>query len=425
MAYLHLLRTSPTTLASNSGSSPSNRFYDASSDCVICGASGSKLESRCRSVRYCKGDSNKSCQNADWPSHKLLCRSLKEQSPRPSQHHKRAIYFPQDADKPRLEWVKCEMQNDELDGPWEKTHFGSLMGSGDPLLDRHFITRNARRVYDLANAINVVCRDAFSKDGSKRNRSLLGSLGHSESLPFPWRGPIVCLSTFGWPHTGYGFIRHEDITLADFRHILDYFATYNDDSVYEREGQSKGHDSVWGVRVNCSGEQLLHGVDEFVRVEVPSRHPAHPARKYVNSLDCETSSISKLVGLPIRGFRMPFEHNYDQATGEHPGMTDSNVAAMALFKEANITSDRWGFGPMLWNLALGNILLVRDDEEDLDVKEAQLLSVFCQEKVSPMFEDTWGAGFVERTRQEVVDFITPENFEAFKREMQAKEEQSG
>jgi hypothetical protein len=54
------------------------------------------------------------------------------------------------------------------------------------------------------------------------------------------------------------------MTLADFRHILDYFSTYHDQTI--RETPSGG--SALVVQVNCALEQRLYARDAFISVAV-------------------------------------------------------------------------------------------------------------------------------------------------------------
>lgn len=66
---------------------------------------------------------------------------------------------------------------------------------------------------------------------------------------------------------------------------------------------------------------------------------------------------------------------------------------------------------------VGNVLVVREDEKDLDVEQLRLLCYFRKRKLRPLFDDAAGAGLVRRTKQEVLDFITPDNLENFRDEL--------
>jgi len=59
-----------------------------------------------------------------------------------------------------------------------------------------------------------------------------------------------------------------------------------------------------------------------------------------------------------------------------------------------------------------------NDDSDLSVDELRLLCHFVRRKLLPMFEDSTGAGLVLRTKQEVLSFITRENMEKYKGELE-------
>lgn len=69
-------------------------------------------------------------------------------------------------------------------------------------------------------SIQLAFRDAFLADGSTINRSLMESVKTSGTVHYEWRGPIVAMRQT-WRDS------YEDITLADFRHVIDHVVTYN------------------------------------------------------------------------------------------------------------------------------------------------------------------------------------------------------
>jgi hypothetical protein len=68
----------------------------------------------------------------------------------------------------------------------------------------------------------------------------------------------------GLKHLNQYYIWFGDMTLADFRHVHDYFSTYADETI--RETPSGG--SVLAVQLNCALEQRLYARDTFTSVAV-------------------------------------------------------------------------------------------------------------------------------------------------------------
>lgn len=68
-------------------------------------------------------------------------------------------------------------------------------------------------------------RDTFLIDGSKSNIAMYASAsgGSVGSIPHDWRGSMVVMRKRG---LGIDPLCYMDITLADFRHIMDYFVGY-------------------------------------------------------------------------------------------------------------------------------------------------------------------------------------------------------
>ncbi|KAI9787400.1 MAG: hypothetical protein M1816_007533 [Peltula sp. TS41687] len=165
------------------------------------------------------------------------------------ENYRRAIFFPPDKRKPELIWVEVSKQRDpDDDVEFELPHMnsyvssfpqdyyeGSLLGDDNPLQDRRHIQHNFLRGRDLECTLEITCRANPSGDGSRLNMSVF-EVTEGE-LPHPWRGPIVAFRKEGGG-TKPGFLLDEprfysDITLQDFRHVVDYFRSYGDEKINE------------------------------------------------------------------------------------------------------------------------------------------------------------------------------------------------
>lgn len=276
--------------------------FEPHDSCIMCNARSAKQCARCMSCYYC----SRECQQSDWPSHRLLCKSFSTQDPRPSPNHKRAIFFPVDHVKPRMIWLPCERKvEDDTRTSYEHVNPHPYLGADEPGVGRMQIEHNPIRGRNLGSgmvywaprkegySIALRFRDDFLFDGSAMNRSLLESVGRIP--PHPWRGPIVAVRE--GPYELY-----EDITLGDFRHIIDHVVSYRTTEV--RESGSHPADRVTtnirGVKICCYGEIKLHGSEPYVSVDVPK---AHPTRLLYN--EGNVSPISELPGMPLRLWKYP------------------------------------------------------------------------------------------------------------------------
>lgn len=283
--------------------------YDS---CIMCNSSPAKLCARCSDCHYC----SRECQSSDWSCHKLLCKDLSSMSPRPSPAHKRAILFPEKDAKPLIIWILCsrrassEFEDMGILKEYETANISPLLGADDPFIGRANIQRNVKRCRNLGFGMAVWApqkqgysivlnfRDAFLKDGSTINRSILGSVKTSGTVQLTWRGPVVAIRE-SWREF------YEDITLADFRHVIDYFVTYYTTGVREitnpEDHSRTSRTTIHGVKICCYGEIKLHGADQFVQVEVQEVHPI----RLRLGLTEDISPISKLLGTPLRLWKFP------------------------------------------------------------------------------------------------------------------------
>jgi hypothetical protein len=305
---------------------------------------------------------------------------------RPSPIHKLAIFFPETKTKPVLTWVPChrktssEYETFGVKVEFETANLSFLLGNDDPFQGRLHIEYNAKRDKRLGSglavwsakkegySIELMIREAFLKDGSTINRSIMQSVKTSGTVHHRWCGPIVAMR-----ETCDQF--YEDITLADFRHIVDYVVTYNTFEVKEiSDPQStiRTNGAIRGVKICCYGEIKLHGTEPYVQVEVPFVHP-------IRNREGDISPISKLLGRPLRLWKFPDIENWINPPGWNHNMgADSNPESAYLMIGADPRKQSWGWAPLYWNNEIGNVLAVYDDGSDLSVDELRLVCHFVR-----------------------------------------------
>lgn len=206
---------------------------DVEEPCVMCNKGPAKRCGRCRSVFYC----SQACQKSDYASHKLLCKAYSEQHSRPSPNHKRAIFFPPDQDKPRMIWMKVT-NRDDFGYKYTLPDYDWI--GGDTLLSApgsRNIEENKIRGRRLGRGfaawaeendgycVTLLYRDNYLNDGSIPNRSIAASVKPSGS---PFR-------SYCGPMTAYRMVPREtieDITLGDFRHLIDHLLVYGKETTH-------------------------------------------------------------------------------------------------------------------------------------------------------------------------------------------------
>lgn len=363
--------------------------------CSICDKVTSRHCKNCSCSLYC---SNK-CQKTDWPQHKMLCDQFKNFSTRPNKSARRAIFFPEKEKNAKFIWVTCVWRSGEHGDPgFEDVDVKGYIGDD---LGRTIFQRNLLRSRDLDNTIQLIYRDAFLKDGSGVNRSIIevtkGLMSRS------WRGPVLVFKKegLGMDPDNYG-----DMDTVDFRDAIDFFSSVGDlnlgdmrlDDVKHSE---KAPDGVCGVRISCDGD-LACGRKKFEAIDVPRNHPVF--REPV-------TSISKLIGLPIKVKRCPPDKSL---LGKE--YKRSNQAATFLHLNANPKDQSWGWASMDWQEPAGSVIVVRDDGKKLLPQHMDALCHFCRFIMQPIFEDSIGCGMHPEdpiNKAQVLARMTPREFENF------------
>ena len=197
----------------------------APNDCAICSSKAELRCVRCQSISYC----SKQCQTADSQCPHLLCTKFIQQRARPSPQHRLGLEFPDSGAGPRFIWVNCEAHYEEDEGiyhiPDMKPYFEHATGYSWPR--PRLIRRNSRLDRPLRDAIELTSRDAFLIDGSVHNPAVYAaaSFGGLGDVPGDWRGPIVVLRAKGCSIDPHAYL---DISMDDFRCVMDYFCNFND-----------------------------------------------------------------------------------------------------------------------------------------------------------------------------------------------------
>jgi hypothetical protein len=186
---------------------------------------------------------------------------------------------------------------------------------------------------------------------------------------------------------------------------------------------SKPRTLIMGVEVTCRGDRDL-GAAPFVQFNVPHNHPLRNPSLFKGNV--ELSEISAKLGIPVRGWRSTESYMEYHDT--------SNTTACKLFMDmtfaAHTINHPFGEVPQQWQNNSGNVMLVRADDQDLTVDEAELLCQFVEDKLEGMM---WAAvdyqefvledsekpletriELARKEFQKAVDFISRENMEAFK-----------
>ncbi|KAI0809559.1 hypothetical protein GGR55DRAFT_689325 [Xylaria sp. FL0064] len=364
--------------------------------CLICSKPNALRCSRCKSVRYC----SKSCQRADFATHKLLCASFAgfDMTKRPTSEQMRAILFPPDEKKPKPVWIECK---------WDE---GIQYRVAKPFLDENGISTpieyNPILERGVSNAVYVAYRDSFLYDGSATNDSIATVTATNPTEHHDWRGPIIAYAKVGMdPRSA---TRCRDIDLNDFRHVADYFISYGATTVPTLWSQQSI--TFKGVKINCEGDQKLLNKPHFEEVELYSFETI--------VADYETSGIAALVGLPIMTKRYPLDPSWANST---QGSMNVDATYLHLRCDPQVKSDisggilSWGSVPMRWQNNVGSVIIMRRDGKPLSRWHLEALCKYCRYEVSTLMTHVRG----ENSEREpmsidtVLSMICPSSFSDF------------
>lgn len=208
-------------------------------------------------------------------------------------------------------------------------------------------------------------------------------------------------------------VHHEDyadITLADFRHLMDYLISYRNTHIKESvpDLHHRAPTTVRGVKICCDGEINIHGSNPFVAVDVTGANRVALGEGSISPISC-------CLGMPLMLWKDSGSEFFHNPPGLHNStMVEDNENAAFLMMGTNPTRDDWGWVPASWNRDIGNVWAVRADGIDLSVDDVAMMCHFARHKLQRMFEDEMESELPNtESRQRVLDFITWENMTAY------------
>ena len=356
--------------------------------CSNCLKVASQRCSVCQVTYYC----SRVCQNLEWKHfHGPLCKSYNDFQQRPSQNHKRGLFFSTDSRDPRWIWVPVEWQPPK-DGEtgWEMAQLGDLLGAGPR--EHHQMSASHKHMRYLTKTIALTWRDNFMNDGSPFNMSIAkatnGSIGHR------WAGPIVCMARKG---TDSNPAYYGDLEITDIRDVVDYFGEY---SKYTAEPRPSKDREIPGVRVSCVGDMREFGYEQFTPAAVPLRN---------NNLG-DTSGITRRVGFPLLMRKQPPDILWQD---DHQSAYENTLPSW-LFINDDPASDSWGWIRKNWLDNIGSVIVTRADWGPLSPLDVEIMCRFCFDYVAPLFANSIGAGRRDMTKEEVLAEINPEKWRKFR-----------
>lgn len=312
---------------------------------------------------------------------------------RPSSEHYLSILFPVAKSRPRLTWLHCPVNHNNVQVPNTALHlFPEGHDANRTTIIQHDIALNPNRTV----SIHVSHREHIIADALLPNRSILAVMSSYGIPSFDWRGPLMIHGTFGPQQQR----RSRDINLTDFSHAVNHLC-------YE----SSPHRSTTAVRINCLGDQTSNHAPLFEAVTIPHTHPIFLLRDDAPDPSLPMHGrpfIPARVGRQLLTLREPHDPTWEKNDDDSVAPA-TNALATCLHLSCD-DDETWGQAASPWpsDDAVGSVLVARLNREPLDFLEVETLARFCQAEVAPRLE----AGL---PRDEVLAAVTEQAYRAFAR----------
>ncbi|KAK3699732.1 hypothetical protein LTR37_016337 [Vermiconidia calcicola] len=338
--------------------------------CPCCTEDGRLTCAGCKNIKYCSAE----CQQADWPSHKLLCKTFKDFQERPGPNMCRVIALLPDETKPRFMW--CPVKYGEGFGGIESYEVMQTREVTTSEIFYNTFTRKPGRCAPI-----LAYDDEYLRKYRTPNKSV--DKATSTRQGHLWKGPLLAYGGIMYPFPNTCEVETVvDLDTRSFSDVVAFLVNYNNQDPAHKLRISER--KVLAVKANCAGEQRRSGVPPFVQVEVPAFHP-------IIESDTGLSSISAKVGMPLLTARYDDGRKFEG--GEAGDTNNQGITFMHLECDPNVESDvtkgklgfRWA--PVSWQNAVGNVLIVSRDRQPLKVDTAAAFAAYCQHHLGPLFEE--------------------------------------
>lgn len=334
----------------------------------------------CQSTSYC----SKTCEKADQPTHKLLCRTppvpISYMQGQPMFATRQALLFPEKEQAPRWASYNARYPPDSYyHYPYRNyaSHIPEhpakqLISFEGPHLT---ITGNALRARSRTNnQIEVYYTAKSPGDGFSLNLSVLGAT--QQRAAQSWFGPLLAVKVVLPVTTPPQYL---DIDMIDFRDVIDLLCTHPALDINAMTDPAAASNlEVSAVRINSRSDQA-RGRAAFELLRIRGDDPACRA---------PVTAISRQIQFPLRVSRCrpPYAAGYDPAVHYV-----DNPAATYLQLGIDPESD-WGFVGREWVDPAGSVIVVRENAGELHPQHVEALAYWCAYVLRPMFLDSLGMG---------------------------------
>jgi hypothetical protein len=229
--------------------------------CPRCKDEGTKVCGGCRNIMYCSAE----CQQADWPTHKVLCSTFKDFTQRPSTDKCRVVAFLPGEAKPRFMWATV------VDKAYYLTiDASSLYPTAEDYEPKIRIFHNAWADTGLDYELQLYFTGGAHEYYPYRNKAV--STATNDMSRFNFQGPLFAfcgrLGKFlGDPEFEHDVVQAYDMDMLTYAHLVAYLAYY-----YNPEFDAVKGPKVPCVKVACNGDREK-GVPSHQAVLVPRSHP--------------------------------------------------------------------------------------------------------------------------------------------------------
>jgi len=318
---------------------------------------------QCRGALYC----SEQCAQDNAARHRKLCYKYKVAKHPEGEQKVRAVYFPVGKPKPEIAFV--DSNNWEIDAE-------ALVCPATEPADSPVIIITVTSDPLTSQRLPFDMKIIFTASTAPLNTALLFCFSDNWELPaprFPWAGAICVMRVA--KHTNVP----EDITMADFKAVLDFFAWCACQFTPEMMGYIHNYDmaaaatTIRGALIRCEATETLNpGEGAIVPLEVDHLHPIRGLYTANNHKVGDLSFISTQLGIPLRVYGLPNPPlETDKGRWEFlPGNT-TNIWAARLMAHLEHGSHPFSSGHSQFTLpeCIGDVIVVREDGNDLTVDE--------------------------------------------------------